>query len=45
MKIRPVVAEVICADGQTHRQSDGQIYRQTDMKSLVVVFPNYAKVH
>jgi len=39
MKILPVGAEFLRADGQTHRESDGQMDRQKSMTNLIVVFP------
>ena len=36
MKIRPVGAELLHADGRTDRQTD----RQTDMTKLILVFHN-----
>jgi hypothetical protein len=38
MKIRPVGAELLHADGQTNRQTDGQ----TDMRKLIIAIRNFA---
>jgi len=39
MKIRPLGAELLHADGRT----DGRTDRQTDMTNVIVIYRNFAK--
>jgi len=41
MKIRPVGAELFNADGQTHRGTDGQGDRNTEITKLISAFRNF----
>jgi len=41
MNIRPVGAELFNADGQTHRETDGQRDRNTEMTKLISAFRNF----
>jgi hypothetical protein len=42
MKIRLVGAELFHENGQTHRRTDGQSDRQTDVTKLIVALRNIA---
>jgi len=44
MKIRPVGTELFYADGQTHRQTDGEKDGQTDIRKVIVAFSKFCSL-
>jgi len=45
MKIHPMTAEFIHADGQTDRQTSVHIDRQIEVTNLIVAFHNFSNAH